>query len=77
MPVQAGAKVHISAPPSAARYASRVKIETPSLGVDPPIKKGSEKGSVTADTPPDSDEESTGCKVTASETALSPTKPKL
>ena len=77
IPIQTGAKVHISAPPSAARYASRIKIETPSLGSDSAIKKEIEKDLITIDTPPDSDEEGTGCKVSTSETVVSPTKSKL
>lgn len=76
IPVQAATKVQISAPPSAARYASRVKIEAPSLGTDAATKKVPED-SAAVETPPDSDEEGTGCKVTASEADLSPTRSKL
>lgn len=75
LPTQNASKLQLSAPPTAARYASRVKIEPPSLG-DMNAKKLSED-SAAVDTPPDSDEENAGCKVTASDIIESPTKSKL
>ena len=81
IPVQAGAKVHISAPPAPIRFASRVKIENPSVGHDVATKKAPENASVSINTPPDSEEEEEGSVgkvvIEASDSVLSPTKSKL
>lgn len=75
VPVPAGAKVQISAPPAQPRQSSRIKIESPRESTD-------SNTTVTANLSSDSGDETLVCKTTpesscSADVVLSPTKSKL